>query len=163
MFRELMGYCVTTSDYSGYYSFAMQHTTTATFIILIFLSGNVLHRVCLSSAPPRNAVTTKILGLVSSFLNLFDVFPTCISPHDVGEKLGESLSSCLPGKPQPTVVRTFGTDEFEKSLVVSTTQIIERHDYRAILNFMLMKLRKTLDRDLLKKILLLYEVIHFIV
>ena len=95
---------------------------------------------------PRDAITTKYLNFSFSFLSLFNVVATCISLIDVGEKLGECLFSCLAGKQQQTVVRIFGADQFEKRLSVPTTQIIECHENRPILDFLLMKLRTALDR-----------------
>ena len=159
MFRELMGYCVTAISSSGHYSLALQHTNTTTFVILNFWSGNVLHRVCLGSAPRGMLLPRKVLSLVSSFLSLFVTVPTCISLIDVGEKLGECLSTCPPWKQQTTIICTFGTEELEKSLAMPTAQIIERHDFRTIIDFLLMKLRTALDRDWLKKIPPLHKVV----
>ena len=159
MFRELMGYCVAAISSSEHYSLALQHTTTATFVILNFWSGNVLHRVCLGSAPRGMLLPRKILSLVSSFLSLFDTVPTCISLIDIGEKLSECSAPSLPGKQQPTVICTFGIEEFEKSLAMPTAQIIERHDFRTIIDFLLMKLRTALDREWLRKIPLLHKVV----
>ena len=153
MFRKLMGYCVTSIASCGYCSFAMQHTTTATYINISFWSVNVFHRVHLCSAPRGMLLPGKILISISSYLSLFDVVPTCVSFNDVSEKLGDCLFSYLPGKQQPTVVRTFA---------LSTTQFMTRHDYRTIMDSLLMKLRRALDQDLLKKIPLIYKVIYFI-
>ena len=155
-----MGYCVTTISSSGFYSLSSRHTATATFIILSFWSGNVLHNVCLGSAPRGMLLPRKNLILLSTFLSFFEEVPTCVSVIDFEEKLGSCLSSCLPGKLRPTVIRTFDSSEFEKCLSQPTTQIMERHDFRTIVDFLLMKLRTALDRDWLKKLPTLYKVTH---
>ena len=163
MFRELISYCVTAIASSGFYSLALQQTPTASFLILSFSSGNVFHRVCLGCAPRGMLLPRKILSLMSSFLSLFETEPTCLSLVDLGDKFGDCLSTCLPGKQPPTVVKTYGPDEFEKSLSLPTSQIIERHDYRAILDYLLMKLRTALDKDWLQQIPVLHKVKYLLV
>ena len=158
MFRELVGYCVTAISSSGFYSLALQQTPTASFLILSFWSGNVFHRVCLGSAPRGMLLPRKVLSLVSSFRCLFDDEPSCLALVNLDDKLGDCLATCLPGKQTPTVFRTFGPEELEKSLALPTSQIIERHDYRTILDFLLMKLRTALDKDWLQKLPLLHKV-----
>ena len=113
---------------------------------------------CLGSAPRGMLLPRKILGLISSFISLFETPPTCVSLNNFDEKMSHCLSSCLPGDHQPSIVRTYGPEEFEKSLGLPTSQIIERHDYRTILDFLVMKLRTALDKDWLQKLPLLYKV-----
>ena len=99
---------------------------------------------------------------VSSFISLFEEAPSCVALIDFSEKLSECLSNCLLGKQQSSVVSSYGPEEFEKSLAFPTSQIIERHDFRTILDFLLMKLRTALDRDWLKKLPLLHKVIKIL-
>ena len=159
MFRELIGYCATAITASGHYSLALQHTPTNTFLILNFWSGNVLHHVCLGNAPRGMLLPRKTLSIISSFISLFEEAAICTALIDFGDKLGDCLSNCLPGNQHISVINTFGPEELERSLAVPTTQIIERHDFRTILDYLLMKLRTALDRDWLKKLPLLHEVI----
>ena len=77
-----------------------------------FWSGNVLHNVCFGSAPRGMLLPRKVLNLLSSFLSLFEEVPTCISVIDFEKNLGCCLSSCLPGKQRPTVVRTFDSANY---------------------------------------------------
>ena len=158
MFRELIGYCTTAITSSGYYSLAVQHSTTMSYVNIVFWSGNVLHHVCLGSAPRGMFLPRKILTLISSFISLFETPPTCVSLINFDEKMSHCLSNCLPGNHQPSIVQTYGPEEFEKSLGLPTAQVIERHDYRTILDFLLMKLRTALDKDWLKRLPILYKV-----
>ena len=162
MFRELVGYCVTAIAASGHYSFVLQHTPAATYLILNFWSGNVLQHVCLGSGPRGMLMPRKTLMTVSSFISLFEEAPSCVALIDFSEKLSECLLNCLPGKQQSSVVSSYGPEELEKSLALPTSQIIERHDFRTILDFLLMKLRTALDRDWLKKLPLLHKVIKIL-
>ena len=157
-FRELISYCITAISPSGFYSLALQQTPTASFLILSFWSENVFHRICLGSALRGMLLPRKVLSLVSSFLSLFDVVASCLDLVNLGDKLGDFLSTCLPGKQPPTVLRPFGPEEFEKSLALPTSQIIERLDYRNILDFLLIKLRTALEKDWLQIIPSLYKI-----
>ena len=159
MFRELMGYCTTMMTSSGAYSLSLQNTTTSSFVIMSFWAGNVFHRVCLGSAPRGTLLPRKILSLISSFLSLFETPPPCIALIGVGEKLDECLVSTLPGSRRPTIINNFNSPEFENFLARPTSQIIERHDYRTIIDFLLMKLRTALDRDWLQSLPNLYQVL----
>ena len=161
MFRELMDYCVRSISSSGHYSLAVQHTPIATYNILCFWSENVLHRVCNGGARRGLLLPRKILSLVSSFLSLFETAPNCVSLIGFGNKLNDCLSSCLPGLKPPSIVNSFGPNEFERTLAVPTARIIERHDCRSILDFLLMKLRTALDKDWLQKLPLLHKVVCF--
>ena len=158
MFRELVSYCVSMVTSSGYYSLAIQHTSTVSFVMLRFWAGNVYHRVCLGGAPRGLLLPRKVIALVSSFLSLFETYPTCVALIDFEGKLSECLIASLPGSHCPTIVHTIGPKEFERSLATPTVQIIERHDYRTILDFLMMKLRTALDRDWLQQLPLLHKV-----
>ena len=143
---------------SGAYSLAVQHSATHSFVVLSFWSGNVFHRVCLGSSPRGLLLPRRILKLLASFLSLFDVPPSCIALFGVGDKLDDCLSSTLPGAKRPCIVNTFGTTDIETSLALPTAQIIERHDFRTILDFLLMNLRTALDRDWLQNLPTLHKV-----
>ena len=66
----------------------------------------------------------------------------------MGEKLNSCLSSELPGRQRPCIVNNFGPEEFERCLAaLHTAKIIERHDFRTIVDFLLMKLRTALDKN----------------
>ena len=136
LFRELLAYCATMINDSGYYSLALQHTPTTSFIFLNFWSGNMFHRVCLGSTPRRMLLPHKIMNFISSFLCLFETFPPSVAVINVGDNLGDCLSTCVPGKQLPTNIRVFNHEEFEQCLSLPTSQVIERHDFRTILDFL---------------------------
>ena len=160
MFRELMAYYVKAISASGYYSLAIQHTTTASYVVLCFWSESVMHRVCIGGAPRGLLLPRRILSLVASFLSLFEELPVCVSLIGFEDKLSECLGSCLSGTKAPSVVNTFGVKDFERCLATPTAQIIERNDFRTILDFLLMKLRTALDKDWLQSLPILHKVYH---
>ena len=49
-------------------------------------------------------------------------------------------------------------NDFERCLATPTAQIIERHDFRTILDFLLMKLRTALNKDWLQSVPILHKV-----
>ena len=140
-----MDYCVKTISSTGYYSLAVQDTTTATYIILCFRSENVLHRVCISGARRVILLPRKIFSLIASFLGIVATMPTCVTLVGFDDKLKECLTSSLPGVRPPSVVNSYGPTEFERSLITPTVQIIKRHGFRTLLDFLLKKLRTALD------------------
>ena len=104
----------------------------------------------------------KTLSLIASFLSLFETALISVSLIGFGDKLNECLTSTLPGTKTPSVVKSHGPAEFERSLATPTVQIILRHDFRTILDFLLMNLRTALDRDWLQNLTLLHKVFHFL-
>ena len=151
MFRELIDYCVTACASSGIYSLSLEKTPND-LVIVSFWSGNVLHRISLGTGPRGLLIPKKIFGLVASFITLFESPPSCVCLVGMGDKLNQCLTSTLPGTKRSNLVHSFGPNDFEKCLPGPTVNIIERHDFRSILDFLLMKLRTTLDRDWLQSL-----------
>ena len=147
MFRELVNYCVTAISSSGVDSLVLQHESTHIRLFVCFWTGNVLYRVCIGTGPRGILIPRRVLDLISSFLSLLEQPPPCISVLGVGDKLCNCLVSTLPGSRRPKFVNIYGLDEFERSLEMPTAQIIQRHDFRSILDYLLMKLRTALARD----------------
>ena len=141
MFRELISYCITHITSSGHYSLVLQRSPTHSFLFLSFWSGNIFQQVCIGTGPRGVLVPKKILILISSLLSLFESPPICISLVDMEEKLSSCLTSVLNCDPKPSIVNSFGPAEFEKCLATPTAKIIERHDFRTIIDYLLLKLR----------------------
>ena len=160
MFRELLNYCVTNVNASGVYSLSLMSHPTENTLYLSFWSGNVLHQVCIGTGPRGILIPRKILSLVASFISLFETAPPCISLIGLGERLSHCLSTTLPGHPRPIIINNFGEDEFERCLALPTAKIIERHDFRSILDYLLLKLRTALDKDWLQSLPQLHKVLY---
>ena len=161
MFRELVNYCVTHIGSSQNYSLSLHRTPTKTLLFISFWSGNVYQRVCIGAGPRGVLVPRKLLDLLSSFITLFETPPTCVTLIDMCERLNVSLTATLPGSFRPSTVNSFGPNEFDKCLSLPTARIIERHDFRTIIDFLLTKLRTALDRDWLQSLPLLHKVRYF--
>ena len=146
---------------SGIYWLSLERTPTNDLVIISLWSGNVLHRVCLGTGNRGLLIPKKVLGLVSSFTTLFESPPNCVCLVRMCDKLNQCFTSALPGTKRPNLAHSFGPSEFEKSLIAPIVNIIERHDFRSILDFLLMKLRTALDRDWLQSLPLLHKVFSF--
>ena len=165
MFRELISYCITHITSSGNYSLVLQRSPTHSFLFLSFWSGNIFQQVCIGTGPRGVLVPKKILILISSLLSLFESPPNCISLVDMEEKLSSCLTSVLNCDPKPSIVNSFSPAEFEKCLAkkcfAPTAKIIERHDFRTIIDYLLLKLRTALDRDWVHSLPVLHKVIFY--
>ena len=157
-----MQFCVTTIATAGAYSLSFDRTQTDVRVFLIFWSGNIHYQVCMGTGPRGLYLQMKIFMLISSFLSLLENPPSCVCIYDCDERLAATLSTSLPGGRRPTVAHAFGPLELEKNLALPTSRILERHDFRTILDFLLMKLRTAMDREWLQSLPELYKVINFL-
>ena len=153
-----MHYCVVTTGNTGVCSLSYQSSFTANYLYLNFWSGNIYYQVCLGSGPRGILLPKKILTLISSYLSLFENPPNCLSLINFDERLGTSLSLSLPGRKRPMIVTGFEPTELEKCLAMPTSHILERHDFRTILDFLLMKLRTALNQEWLQSVPVLHKV-----
>ena len=162
MFRELMQHSVTSVSAVGTYSLSFQSNQFETQVFANFWAGHVFYQVCLGSGPRGTLIPKKMMGVVSSFLSLFENHPSCVCLVDCPDRLTTCFKTSLPGSLRPTSVNGFGTNELERCLSLPTSRILERHDYRTILDFLLMKLRTALDRDWLQSLPTLHKVCDYL-
>ena len=160
-FRELLDYCVISFSVTNSYSLSVKLTPTDTHVFLNFWSGNVYDQTCLGCGRRRLLMPKNILVTISSFINLFETAPSCVSVFDCNAKLETCLIYTLPRQLQPSALCSFGADELERCQAVSTAKILEGHDFRTVLDFFLMKLRTELDKDCRLAIPVLHKVILF--
>ena len=140
----------------------MRHSPTQSFLFISFWSGNIFQQVCVGTGPRGVLIPKKILVLISSLLCLFETPPNCISLIDMGENLSSCLVSVLNCNPKPSNVNSFSPAEFEKCLATPTAKIIERHDFRTIIDYLLLKLRTALDRDWVHSLPVLHKVVFYL-
>ena len=160
MFRELVNYCVTNATSNGTYSPSLIHIATETGLYLGFWSGNVLHQVCIRTGPRGFQILRKISTLIASLISLFETPPSCACLMGMGKRFNFCLTSAPHGQQRRNLLNNFGIEEFERCLALPTAKIIERHDYRTIIDFLLMKLRTALYKDWLQSFPLLHKVLR---
>ena len=147
-----------TTGITGICSLSYQSSSTANYFYLNVWSGNIYYQFCLGSGPRGVLLPKKILTLTSSYLSLFESPPSCLSLINFDERLGATIIASLPGRKRSMVVSGFGPMELEKCLAMSFFRTVERHDFRTILDFLLLKLRSALDQDWLQAIPVLHKV-----
>ena len=153
-----MHYCGVTTGTAGVCSLSYESSLTRNFLFLSFWSGKVYYQVCLVSGPRGLLLPKKLLSLLSSYFSLSENPPSCLSLVNFDERLATCLDRSLSGKARPMVVNWFGVTELEICLSMPTSRILERHDFRTILDFLLM--RTALDQEWLQSIPVLHKV-HF--
>ena len=148
MFHELMFYCTRSVEESSFFSFELVKGVIEDLLFLNFWNGNSLQRICLGAAPHGFLVPKVTLRLIAAFYSLFDRSPICLSTVGFDDKLFSSLVLHLKLK-KKKVIRslTFRPKDLEKSLALPSVKILDRYDYRSILDFLLLKLRTALDSD----------------
>ena len=152
--------CVVTTGTTGICSLSYESSFTRNFLFLSFRSGNVYYQVCLGSGPRELLLPKKLLSLLSSDFSLSENPPSCLILINFDERVATCLNRSLPGKCRLMVINWFGVTELEKCLAMPTSKILERHDFRTILDFLLMKLRTAMDQEWLQSIPVLHKV-HF--
>ena len=160
MYRELLSYGVTSITTSGSYSLSFQSNQFTTHVFVNFWPGNVFYQICFGTGPRGTFIPKRIINFIASFLSLFESSISCVSLVNCPDRLNSSLKTSLPGKYRVTSVNGFGQNELERCLALPTSRILERHDYRTILDFLLMKLRTALDRDWLQSLPTLHKVLE---
>ena len=158
MYRELLSYCASSITVSETDSLSFQCSQFKTHIFLNFWSGNVFYQICLGAGPRGTLIPKRMMGTIAAFLGLFDSPPSCVCLVDCPEKLCTCLKTSLPGKLNSASVNVFNQAELARCLSFPTSRILEGHDYRTILDFLLMKLRTALERDLLQSLPTLHKV-----
>ena len=159
MFRELLNYSVTAISTSDSYSLLLLNSPTSIELFVNFWSGSVYHQVCLGSGPRGLLIPKRILSVITAFVSLFEKPPSYVGLIGSPDRLETCLVNSLPGKLRPTAVSGFRPNDLEKSLSLPTSKILERHDFRSILDYLLMKLRTALDREWLQSLPILHKVI----
>lgn len=148
-----MFYCTRSVEDSSFFSFELVKGVPEDLVFLNFWNEDSLQRVCLGVAPHGFLVPKITLKLIASFYSLFEKSPACLSVVGFDDKLYSSLSSYSKLK-KKKIMRspTFKPKDLEKSLLLPSVKILDRYDYRSILDFLLLKLRTALDNDWLQSL-----------
>ena len=118
------------------------------------------YQICLGTGPRGTLIPKKIINFIASFLSIFESSISCVSLVNCPDRLNSSLKTSLLGRYRVTSVNGFGQNELERCLALPTSKILERHNHRTILDFLLMKLRTALDRVWLQSLPTLHKVLE---
>ena len=104
MFRELASYCVTNSASSASYSSSMLHSVTKTHLFISVWSGNDSNPEYIGTGQRVILIPRKILTLIASLINLFEIPSPCVSFNGVDEKLSVCVTFTVFGQHRPGLV-----------------------------------------------------------
>ena len=141
MFRELLSYSITSIESSGSYSLRLAFSAQETRLFVNFWSGNSLHSICLAVLPGRLTNQSALLTIIRSFFALLDKEVHLLFFSGFSRRLAWTISRVLPQHKRICSTPKFGPEVLEQLLVVPTVQILDRFDFRSVLDFLLLRLR----------------------
>ena len=141
MFRELLSYCINSIESSGSYSLRLAFTAQETRLFVNFWSGNSLHSMCLAVLPGRLTNQSALIPIISSFFALLDKEVHLLFLSGFSRRLAWTISRVLPQHKRICSTPKFSPEDLEDLLLVPTVQILDRLDFRSVLDFLLLRLR----------------------
>ena len=141
MFRELLSYSITSIESSGSYSLRLAFSEQETRLSVNFWSGNSLHSLCLTVLPGRLTNQSALIPIISSFCALLDKEVHLLFLSGFSRRLAWTISRVLPQHKRICSTLKFGPEDIEELLFVPTVQILDRFDFRSVLDFLLLRLR----------------------
>ena len=141
MFRELLSYCVTSIEASGSFSLRLAVLSNETILFINFWAGNSLHSLCFAVFPGRMTNSTALINPVSSLLALLDKDVQILFMSGFTRRFVWSISRVLPQRRRILATPRFDADDLESVLLVPSVQLLDRFDFRSVLDFLLMRLR----------------------
>ena len=159
MFRELVSYSISSADMSGHCSLQLQVSNHHTIVVVTFWTGNVFNRLPLCKYPTSLLTARKTLEIVSSFLATSSKNPRIYSLLGFDARSSKAMVTELQQSPEICIVPNFSYEELYKTLAGPTIKILDRYDFRSVVQFLLMKLHSALDSDWLSNLPELRKVI----
>ena len=144
MFRELLSYCVNSIETSKSYSLRITPCSTETKLYVNFWAGNSLHSMCIAVYPTRTNSPAVFIPPISGFLALLDKDVQLQFVTGFTRRFTCSLSRILPQHQRICSVPKFDAEDLESALLVPSVQILDRFDFRSVLDFLIMRLRSAI-------------------
>ena len=159
MFHVLIRYSVCSIEGSDFFSFEVKDLSTETQLFLSFWSENAYHNICIGTFPRSLSIPKSLLRCVAAFLSLFLDQPSCLALIGFGDRLFQSVRGQFKNPQLVNRCPTFLPRDLDKCLSMPSSKILDRYDYRSILDFLLLKLRLARDHDWLLNLPELHQVI----
>ena len=162
MFRELLSHCITSIVSWGSYSLRLAFTAQETRLFVSLWSGNSLHSMCLAVLPGRLTNQSALIPIISSFFALLDKEVHLLFLIGFSRRLAWTISRVLPQHKRICSTPKFGPEDLEDLLLVPTVQILDRLDFRSVLDFLLLRLRSACGSSWLSFFQILKRFIFYI-
>ena len=144
MFRELLSYCVNSIETSKSYSLRITSCSNETKLSVNFWVGNSLHSMCIAVYPSRTNSPAVFIPPISGFLALLHEDVQLQFVTGFTQRFTCSLSRILPQHQRICSVPKFDAEDLESALLVPSVQILDRFDFRSVLDFLIMRLRSAI-------------------
>ena len=141
MFREVLSYSITSIESTGSYSLRLAFTAQETRLFVNFWSGNSLHSMCLAVLPGQLLNQSDLIPIISNFFALLDKEAHLLFLSGSSRRLAWTISRVLPQEKRICSTPKFGPEDLEELLLVPTVQILDRFNFRSVLDFLLLRLR----------------------
>ena len=163
MFHVLVRYSVCSIETADFFSFEIKGFPVETHLFLNFWNENAFHSVCIGVFPRSISIPKSLLKCIAAFLSLFLDQPSCLALIGFGDRIFQSVKNHFNKPHLVNHCPTFSQEDLDKCLSIPSAKILDRYDYRSILDFLLLKLRLAQDHDWLLNLPDLHKVIlHFL-
>ena len=141
MFRELLSHYITSVEASNSNSLRFTSLPTETTLIINFWSVNSLHSMCLAVFPGRMCTPSDLFPPISNLLALLDKDAQLLFVSGFTQRFIWVVSRVLPQHKRVCQVHKFDEEDLEQVLLMPTVQILDRFDFRSVLDFLMVRLR----------------------
>ena len=168
MFRELLSYCITSIESSGSYSLCLSVLPDETRLFVNFCAGNSLHSMCLAVFPGCVFSPSALIPHLGSLFPLVEQDVHLLFLSGFSHLLGWAISRVLPQHKKICSTPKFDPDDLERVLLIPSVQVLDRFDFRSVLDFLLMRLRSACGSSWLsalpefQKVMFHFPLFHFL-
>ena len=145
MFRELLSFCITSIERSGSYSLRVTECGGVTRLFGHFWADNSLYGLCIGVFPGRLCPPGSLLSLLSGFFALVEKDVHLLFLTGFDPRITWTVSRVLPQRRRICSIPKFDAEDLERTMLVPSVQILDRFDFRSLLDFLLMRLRSACD------------------
>ena len=140
MFCELLSFCITSIEKSGSYSLRLTECSGVTRLFVHFWADNSLYGLCIGVFPGRVCSPSSLLSLLSGFFALVEKDAHLLFLTGFERRITWTVSRELPQQKKVCSIPKFDAEDLERTMIVPSVQILDRFDFRSLLDFLLLRL-----------------------
>ena len=141
MFRELLSFCVDSIEANGSYSLRLTQYANETRLFVHFTARNCLYGLCIGVFPGRVYTPGTLLLLLSNFFALIGKDAHLLFMDGFAPRIVWTVSRVLTQHRKICRIPSFDAEDLEQTMLVPFVQILDRYDFRSVLDFLLLRLR----------------------
>ena len=141
MFRELLSFCVDFIEANGSYSLRLTQYANETRFFVHFWARNSFDGLCIGVFPGRVYTPETLLLLLSNFFALIGKDAHLLFIAGFAPRIVWTVSRVLSQHRKICRIPSFNAEDLEQTMLVPSVQILDRFDFRSVLDFLLLRLR----------------------